>query len=429
MKRAILFFLSVVGLLAGQNAVRAQINNPYSLYYNLQMNQQAQNYMQMRTAQSVFANAAATMNPGWNNPYLGTSFGGVPYNPYNPISPIAPITPISGGDGYGSLANPYAPGGAGMGIGNPYMPGINPWNPWMNPFNSPGFGVGQYLQGSADVMRAYGTVINAQESARLLREQALQAKLDTRKKAFELEMYIKANTPTYTQEQERIAKSTLRRIQTNSLPGEVTNGKSLNYLLDDLRKFPNKKIALEPISMSEGVLSRLSVSKGTYGLGLLRDDGRVTFPTVLQERMSVKQQKELSEQMKDLVKQAYKGQLDVNALKNVRTEMEKLREDLVRRVNDTPTAQYMDAKRFLQEFNEAAFALEKGEAPLQAKFQRFIEGGKSIQEVADYMVQNGLRFSPATADDEAAYRAVHSALATFDIAMNSSFGVVEPRDQ
>src|SRR6266542_4189907 len=210
-------------------------------------------------------------------------------------------------------------------------------------------------------MRSYGNVIQTQETARLLRQQVYQASLDTRKKAFELDMYIKANTPTYTQEQERVAKITLRRIQTNSLPGEVTNGKSLNYLRDDLRKFPNKKISLEPMVLSEGVLTHLNVTKNTFGLGILRNDGRVNWPTALQERMSVKQRKDLDEQLKELVKGAYKEQVDANVLKDIRHEMDKLREDLVKQVNDTPTAQYMDAKRFLQEFHEASVALEKGE--------------------------------------------------------------------
>ena len=352
------------------------------------------------------------------------------YNPYNYGYGGAMVTAIRmSQEGPGSYLNQYTPGGYG-GAGNQYSPGgVNPYSPYGGYGGGyglgaagPGVGSGAYLMGASDVMRSYGNVIQAQESARILREQALQAKLETTRKAFELEMYIKANTPTYTQEQERVAKTTLRRIQTNSLPGEVTNGKSLNYLLDDLRKFPNRKIALEPITLSEGVLSNLNVTKNTYGLGILRDDGRVSWPTALQERMSVKQRKDLDEQLKDLVKGAYRDKLDVNLLKDVRTDIDKMREDLVKRVNDTPTNQYMDAKRFLQEFHEATVALEKGEAPIQAKFQREIEGGRTVQDVVDYMVKSGLRFGPATAKDEPAYRAAHSAMATFDLAMNAALG-------
>ena len=120
---------------------------------------------------------------------------------------------------------------------------------------------------------------------------------------------------------------------------------------------------------------------------------------------------------------ANKGQPDVNVLSDVRKEMDGIRDDLVRKVNEVPSAQYIDAKRFLQEFYEATVALERGEAPVQSKFQRFIEGGRSVQEIADYMVANGLRFGPATFSDEPAYRALHSALASYDVAMNSQFGI------
>jgi len=386
-------------LVAG--AAQAQFNNPYYIAAKNQMAQQnwmSQALINQQTAQAYTSQYGPYPGFGYSgygvSPFYGTPYGG------------AGVAAAGAVDPYGAgLANPYSPGGAG-----------------------PGFGTGQVLQGSADVMRSYGQVINAQESARLLREQALQAKLETRKKAFELEMYIKANTPTYTQEQERIVKSTLRRIQTNSLPGEVTNGKSLNFLVDDLRKFPGKKISLEPITLSEGVLSHLNVTKNTYGLGILRDDGRVNWPVALQERMSVMQRKDMDEKLKELVKGAYRSKMDVNVLNAVRAEVDKMRDDLVKRFNDVPTAQYIDAKRFLQEFHESTVAIEKGEAPIQANFQRFIEGGKSVQDVADYMVQNGLRFGPATANDEPAYRSAHSALASYDIAMNSAFGS-ETKDQ
>jgi hypothetical protein len=429
--------LTFVALAFSQSTASAQFmwGNPYQ---RAQMQTMQNNlYMQQFAAQQaaqvygtnygipIYASTVANYYGSGYNPYLYGGYGAGGYGAYNPYVAGAAVN---------SFANPYTAGGYGTGYGaggyggagNPYLPGgyngYGGYNPYYNPYMSPGFGAGQYLMGSANVMQSYGNVIQSQESARILREQALQARLKTKKEAFELDMYIKANTPTYTQEQERVAKVTLRRIQTNSLPGEVTNGKSLNFLLDDLRRFPNKKISLEPITLSDGVLSKLSVTKNTYGLGILRDDGRVNWPTALQERMTVGQRKQLDEQLKELVKSAYREKLDVNLLKDVRNEVDKLREDLVKRVNDTPTSQYIDAKRFLQEFHEATVALEKGEAPIQAKFQREIEGGRSVQELVDYMVKNGLRFGPATAADEPAYRAVHSALATFDIAMNAAVG-------
>jgi len=382
--------LGGIGVLFSVGFAHAQAYNPYANYYQAQLRQQ------VLTAQVPSANMY-----GRNAAQL--------YQAPIPASQVV--------DPYLSQGNPYnqTPLGTSLPYLSPYDQGLG----YGSPFFGAGFNIaGGALMGQADVMRSYGKVINDQEEARIKRELANQARLETVKKEFDLRMYIKANTPTYTQEQEKIAQTTLRRIQTNSLPGEVSNGKSLNYLLDDLRKFPNKKLSAEPMQLSEAVLVHLNVTKNTFGMGILRDEGRVTWPTALRESMTEKQRKWLDTQLEDLVKEANKGRLDANVLRDVRGEMDKVREDLVKRVNDTPTSQYLDAKRFLHEFNEATIALERGEVAVQAKFQRFVEGGKSVQEVTDYMVQHGLRFGPATANDEAAYRAIHSLLASYNIAMN-----------
>ena len=101
------------------------------------------------------------------NPYTAS----VPvYNPYTATVP-----------GYG--ANPYTPTGGG--IANPYSPS--------NPYNN-SYGSGSVLNGAADGLRAEGQYINSLETARILREQANQYKLETTKKEFELRAYIKANT-------------------------------------------------------------------------------------------------------------------------------------------------------------------------------------------------------------------------------------------
>src|SRR6476659_8432527 len=55
---------------------------------------------------------------------------------------------------------------------------------------------GGYLYGSASVINAQGNYTNQMEQARILREQANQAKLDTKRKTFDEMQYEKSNTPT-----------------------------------------------------------------------------------------------------------------------------------------------------------------------------------------------------------------------------------------
>lgn len=397
--------LMALGVCLSQGLVQAQFFNPLAASIQNQQNQQAWALQQMFAAQATqqaFV-AQASMANQWS--------------------------PFAGG-------NPWSPGGLG---GNPFVPslggaGLNGLgNPFGSPFGSPyalppGVGRGVELMGSADVMRSYGTVIKSQEEARSLREKANQDKLDTRKKAFDLEMYIKANTPTYTQNEARVAKERLRRIQSFSLPGEVTNGSALNILLKDLSKFPEKKLRdLRPLDLPDSVWWKINVTQNTYGVGLFRDGGRIAWPAALKglEYMSVAKRQELDKLIKAMVEDANKDRLNPSSLKDVNNEIEKLTKELVSKYNDIPSAQYADAKRFLEDFNNSVIGLQRGEAKAQSDFQRFTEGGKSVQEVVDYLDKNGLRFGPAMATDEGAYRAVHSRLSQYDVAMNTAMGTDE----
>jgi hypothetical protein len=339
--------------------------------------------------------------PGANNlpqynPYGMT--GGTGANPYTPVTT----------DPYGAGSNPYSPAGS----GSPYNSGYNPYYNYIDPF-------GGVLRGQADVMRAYGTVITSQEYARIMRESAKQAYLETRKKQFDLEMYIRANTPTYQEEQAKIARSTLKRIQGNSTESEIVNGKALNYLLDDLRKYPGKKAAMEPIHLSEDVLLHLNLTKNYNGLGILRNEGKFEWPIGLPEMLTPEAVKAIEAQAENLVKGAAQGKVNANVLRDLGRELDGIRDVLSKKVNDMPTSQYLQAKRFLNDFEAARTAVERGEAATQFKFQKWAAGGKTLQQLVDYMVAGGLRFATATPGDEFAYRAVHSGMAAFDVAINA----------
>ena len=336
---------------------------------------------------------------------LSTQAASAQFNPYvmprfNPVTPVNPVlAPGSFSQPAASLAGGYDPyyGGYGYGLGP----------------------VGGAYAGLAEVYRSYGTVIMNMEQARSMREQAVQAKLETRKKRFDLEMYIRANTPTFIEEQTRIARDVLKRIHTQSMPGEIANGKALNVMLDDVRKFPNRKLGLEQVILSEHILLQLNVTASYYGLGLLRNDGKIAWTVAVVESVPPEPLKKLDVQAQALVKSAVMGKMDVNVFRDFSAELDRTYDDLVKRVNDLPGPQYLEAKRFLSDLKDARTALEKGEAQNQAAYQKAISGGKSVQEIAEFMIGKGLRFAPAAAQDEAAYRAFYSALVAFDVALNT----------
>jgi hypothetical protein len=340
------------------------------------------------------------------------------FNPYvmpqfNPAGPAA-LTPTN-------LPSSVSPSYLG-----PYDPlNYTPYNPY-----SYGIGpVGGALIGLADLYRASGTLVMNVEQSRSLRQQAIQAKLDTQRKRFELEMYIRANTPTFTEEQTKVARNTLKRIHSHSMPGEIASGKALNLMLDDARKFPSRKVASEQITLSEDILSQLNVSASHVGLGVLRNDGRISWPLSVQEVLTPEQMKTLEVQAQAVAQGALKGKIDPNVFRDFGAELDRTYENVVKRVNEIAGPHYLETKRFLNDLKDARTALDKGEAQRQLQYQKFVAGGKSVQEVVDFMISKGLTFAPATAQDEAAYRAFYSALVAFDVALNTQAPApIEPKE-
>jgi hypothetical protein len=411
--------------------VQAQLVNPifqvpfgvnpyYRVRPGLTVSQAAYNISSLGNALSNVPPYALGYNP-YPRPII-SPYG--PLNPYvNPYSPYSPYTPYLGAAG--GYANPYTPTGAGYGgtsLANPYLPtgsaydtsaAYNPYTPYSDPYSG-------FLRGTADVMRAQSSVMLDEERARLLREQVLQSKLDTRKKTLETELWIKANTPTYTDEQAKIAKTILKRIQTNASPAEIMSGKALNVLLDDLSKHLGQRAAVGAMVLDDEVARHLNITRSGLGdLGLLRNEGRFTWPKALRDIANAPEQKEIEVQAQAVVSQAANGKVDENLLSELKTNVNKLRTQLGAKFNDVPTTQYIEGKRFLHYFEDALLALEKGDAAEYFNFQKYAPG-KSVQDIAKYMIDRGLRFAPAVgSNDEAAYLAMHSFLAAYDVAVNT----------
>jgi hypothetical protein len=428
MRRAAVGALALLGLLAGHNVARAQFAfgmTPMGLNTNNPLIANRQYLYNLQLGRAAFANSMAVPSPAFAVPFPGPAFN--PYaafganpmlagaNPYAPVG--AAFDPLAAGAG----TNPYAPFGAsGTGAFDPYS--SNPYSPYN--WNTSSLGPGYTLMGAADVMRAWGKVITDQESARILREQYYQSKLETKKKAFDLDMYIRNNTPTFTDEMIKNQKQVLKRIQNNSSPPEIVDGRSLNFLIDDVEKQAAKQAAIPPIPLSEGVLRHLNVKPGgldAQSLGLLRDGGKLSWPSALVDMVSPEVRSDIDARASALAQAAVKGkEPDRNALKDLRISIEGMMAQLTKKANDYGTPEYMEARRFLTDLDNARKAIERGTASAQVAFQQLIAAGKvdTLDRLVDAMVKNGWRFAPALPTDEAAYRAMHSALVAYDIALN-----------
>jgi hypothetical protein len=307
---------------------------------------------------------------------------------------------------YPGYRPPAYPGGVPPVYGNPYYPQ-----------GSPGY---NRLNGQADVMRAYGDVVNDQEQARITREKANQAKLDTKRKAFDEMMYEKANTPTYTETLSKEKSQQLMRYMNHPIKSEITNGQTLNAMLPLLESLSSQGTQGPPVPLSQSLINQLNISgSGTSSVGMLRAGGQVDWPPALRGA----QQKKIDKDLAVAYEAAMSNTLDSKIMKQLRTDMKKLREDMRQQLakDEIEASSYMQAIEFYNALDSSVNALEKPDARKQLA-GNYSPRARNVQELVDFMADNGTKFAPAVPGNENAYQAAHDAFVRYARTAQASAG-------
>ena len=204
---------------------------------------------------------------------------------------------------------------------------------------------------------------------------------------------------------------------------DVHNGKATNALLEIVRKNADKGIKFQAVMLSEDTLKRINVVRKAGNLGLIRDNGKFSWPDAftgavkdVDSVLNADERKAVEVLTRNLVAAAYQHKpLDAKDLTKLRKQLEAAKNRMAFRIK-LPQSDREAAFRFLDSFNEACVALEGKEGPVYAQYRKFVAGGKTVQELAEYLTSNGLRLAPGMPDDESAYRTLHAAIADFKVA-------------
>jgi len=283
--------------------------------------------------------------------------------------------------------------------------------PWPYPYSVGNLGPGYYLQGSASVINSVGNLYTQQEQARIIREQANQAKLETRKKNLDLHNYERENTWTYTQEQERNNAFRLRRIMNQPNRFEVVDGSAMNFMLPHLTAIASHGAQGPPVYLDPNMLKQINVT-GTIqgeGAGVLKDGGKVFWPLALRGPTT----KKLDTLLPEAVQAAVGGTLELSQVNQINADVATLRKEAAAKWNkeEIDTTMYLEAKRFLTSLENSLPILRRPDAA------RFLGGsvaarGKTVDELAMNMSSQGLRFAPATPGSEDAYFGLFNSMVT-----------------
>jgi hypothetical protein len=343
--------------------------------------------------------------------------GGVEGAPLPPRD-IAPANPYALSTVPG--ANPYMGGTIGM---NPYgvggFPGVAGG---FIPGGFPGFGgvflqdpMNGYLTGVAAVTSATGQYWMNIQQARMLREQSRQMSYDTARKRVELEAWYESRKMKTQDLVDNQVRTDLDRARRDPPMTEVISGKSLNDLLNNIRKLG--RLSRGPnISLEDETLKHINLTSPAVSgnVGLLRDGGEFRWPLSLQERIFDDERERLSRNIKAAVDSIKDSGKDLaRLLRDINADITALQNKIDDSTDDLTIAQSLEAKGFIRQLRAAASLLRD---PQAAKYfnNSWNAKGRTVAELVDFMTREGLVFAPASTGDEAAYMALYYAVRSFE---------------
>lgn len=296
----------------------------------------------------------------------------------------------------------------------------NPYINYTNPYSS-------QLYGSSSVIDSLGQYQISTQQTYLMQQQVKQAKLETRRKNFDEWRYERDNTPTQEEERERSRQQELQRSRNDPPLTEIWSGKALNDILLDTQRLQGMHAYAQSALLDPSMLKRINVTTGqsSGSIGVLRDGGRLRWPLALTDSAYEKDCKLLEKVVPRALQEAQGGEVQAQTLRDMIGALTRLKDTLRGHVADVPSTQYIEAKRYLTQLDDAVKVLQ---GPNASKyFGQWVAKGNTVAELVQNMTEMGLKFAPATRGDESNYTALHRVMANYDMALSHQIVAANPR--
>jgi hypothetical protein len=225
------------------------------------------------------------------------------------------------------------------------------------------------------------------------------------------------------EERRRSQREQLSRSLNNPPVSEIWSGKALNDVLADLRPvlLQSDPANLRPVlvPLDEDGLKHINVTRGAGNIALLKNQGRLTWPAALQDPVFRLEREKLTAQALEAVRQAKSyGLVDRGTILEMTAGLERLDQQLERKVRDVSAALYIESKAFLNHFAAAITALRQEDVGSYFTGKYTLQT-RNVPELVAHLTEQGLLFAPALPGDQAAYTVLHDALAAYDKAVRA----------
>lgn len=281
---------------------------------------------------------------------------------------------------------------------------------WMqNPYEG-------YMNGAANITMANAQYQQTIQKAKLTREEARRSALQTRRAAIEERQYELSLQPDPEKiRQEQMMKS-LQRSRNNPPLVEIWSATALNDLLRAIQTSQTQGIKGPQVPLSPEMLRHINFTTGTTygGVGLLRGDGKLTWPYALSPSTFTSTRQQLDKLLPQAVIQARSGPVSPELLNDIRSAQRQLERTLDANVAEMTPSEFTEASRYVRELKDSTRVLQQSDV---SKYFRpaWTPKGATVGELVQQMTREGLRFAPAVSGDESSYTVLHRALVDYDM--------------
>lgn len=293
-----------------------------------------------------------------------------------------------------------------------------PYNPYMPYYAIPPSAGNLY--GASQVIQAQNQQLTSVQQAKLMQQQVKQSKVDTKRAAFDEWKYEQANTPTQAELKAKEQLAQLQRARNEPPITEIWSAQALNVLLQDLQKLQNSNYYSQPVQLDPQILKHINVtaSRNDSSIGLLRADGKLEWPYALRSSMFASDREDIDQLMLKVVNEAKGGTPSYDTVSKLEKDVKQMTAKLREKIKDIPSNQWIDAKRYADQLSDTVKLLQESNVSnyFNGKWQA---KGSTAAELVAYMTNQGLRFAPVTAGDEAAYAVLYRDLLSYDTALGS----------
>jgi hypothetical protein len=270
--------------------------------------------------------------------------------------------------------------------------------------------------GSGMALDAYANLGLSAEQARIMREQANQAKLDTKKQTIQTVEYERAHKYWYSDEQADEAAKRVQGAMNNPPLPEITSGRAMNTLLTYLDRRINTGAQGPVIPLDPYAVSSLNIAVGDSGgnVGLLRELETVQWPLVL----LCPEQKKLDAALKQAAYQASAGPVQLTTLRDINKMTDALEQVHKKRFSngDFDALEWLDGSHFIDRVRASTSALKSPNVTKVLSGQMAARGN-TVGELIENMSSRGMTFGRAQPGQEDAYVGVYRAMVNYTLAI------------